>query len=221
MIDKSVLYIGGGAVLLVLVLGSMSGRRSGNAAAVEAVYQAQAVRDQIAPAVIGTVSQFQLQHEQNYLQFKANEQNNIVSLFQTMQNNETQRYGETLSFTTRTINANYANSSDVRHVKATTDIAMRQLKNEALAIQGQIDIMKKAQDNDFFSSLFGGGIKAATGALGANLGGSMSSVLTNLMGSGGLNLSSLGGGVGSAGFGNASNAAGLAAITPNLSFTSH
>lgn len=221
MIEKSIIYVGGGALLLVVLLGSMSGRRSGSAGAVEAVYNAQAVRDQIAPAVIGTVSQFQLQHEQNYLNFKANEQNNIVSLFNNMQNNETQRYGETLSFTTKTINANFANSSDARHVKATTDIAMRQLKNEALAIQGQIDVMKKAQDNDFFSSLFGGGIKAATGALGSSLGGGMSSVLTNLMGSNGLSLSSLGGGVGSGGFGSASNAAGLAAITPNLSFTSH
>ena len=196
MIDNKILLVGGGAVLLLAIL-ARGGKSNAQTPAVIAL-ENQTANLAIAPAIVGTVSSFQLQHEQNQLNAQSSNLGIMADVVKSMDSNATTRFGQTLNFSSNVINANYGNQSDVRHVESATKIAQHQLNNEGLAIQGQIDIQKKQQDNNFITDLFGGAIKQGSGMVLNGLS-NLTSIGGNLlgnMGGTGAPLSGVGGGVG-------------------------
>lgn len=214
MIDNKIILFGGGAVLVVLLLAG--GRRSGASSPAVAAIEAQATRDAIAPSVVGAVSTFQLQHEQNLLQANASNNQTLAGVITALDQGHTSRYGQTLNFTGNVINAGYADKSDVRHVEMARTLGLKSLSNDALAIQGSIDIQKKQQDNNFFTDLFGGAVRSGSQGLVTQGLGSLSGLLGN-MGGGNSLLSNTGGGVGGSSLMGGANMGSMAGfITPAL-----
>ena len=225
--DKT-LIIGGGVALGLLMLIMSSRSASASTAKPDIVgqtYAAQANNVAAAPALIDAVTSYQSAHEQNVAQIQNQHEQNLLNYAAQAGELMARQGQQTLAFSATETGQMYSNLADKRQHE--TD--MYRAKTERVAVKGQIDLQKQAQDNAFMGQMIGGitsglnpgqtlygGGSGQYGGVNPNGGSQLTGIIQSVLGmlggggSGGGLLSGLGGGTG--GGGGSSGGSGLSSL---------